>query len=104
MPNSKHSLVNLPPVPREGQLALLCAVEDVLGRTTELARRLTRAIASEEPVDLIEAQSAFDSLPDELRQKIAGEVRRLVAEEADDSGAADGANVVYLRPVPRSPR
>jgi hypothetical protein len=96
MPNRKHSLVSLPPVPREGQLVLLAVVEGVLGRSTELGRCLTRAIASEDPRDLIEAQSAFDALSAELRESIAVEVHLIVEKNERTGAAAD--NVIRLRP------
>jgi hypothetical protein len=98
MANRQHSLVSLPPAPPEGQIALLFAVEEVLGRTTELARRLTRAIASDELADLLKAQSVFEALPAEQRLRIAAEARRVVVDGARErpDGASD--NIVYLRP------
>jgi hypothetical protein len=98
MPNRKHSLISLPPELQEGQLALLCAVEEVLGRSTELARRLTRAIATDELSDLLRAQSAFDALPGEQRLRITGEARRVVEAGTRERPEAAGDNIVRLRP------
>src|SRR5882724_11917255 len=98
MPNRKHSLVSLPPVPREGQLVLLGAIEGVLGRSTELGRCLTRAIASEDPCDLMQAQSAFDALSAALRESIAEEVHLIVEQQERTGGSGiAAANVVRLR-------
>ncbi|SRR5258708_1768922 len=106
MRNREYSLITLPPVPREGQRVLLCAVEEVLGRGTALGRHLTRAIASEDPKDLMQAQSAFDALSAELRQTIAEQVRTRM--ETEEEGVLEGAladNIVPLRPrSPGSPR
>ncbi|MBI1773767.1 MAG: hypothetical protein HYR63_00335 [Proteobacteria bacterium] len=94
------SLVSLPPVPREGQLVLLCAVEEVLGRGTELGRYLTRAVATEDPLDLMQAQTAFDALPAELRQTIAGTVRERMRQDRQDEAdeLPPPSNLIRLRP------
>ncbi len=94
------SLVSLPPVPPEGQLVLLRAVEEVLGRGTDLGRCLTRVLATEDPLDLMQAQSHFDALPAELRQTIAGAVRERMRRERRDEAdeISVPANLVRLRP------
>ena len=101
MPNRKHSLIDFPPQPREGRLVLLRAIEGILGRETEVGRRLTRAIASEDARDLMQAQSAFDALTDDLRETINDEVRLLVeARRGPRFEIASRENVIPLRPRP----
>jgi hypothetical protein len=98
MPNRKHQMVTLPPVPREGQLVLLGAVEGLLGRHTEVGRCLTRAIASQELRDFLQAEAAFDALSAEQREHIADEVRLILEHDSEWSEASEFDNVVRLRP------
>ena len=71
-----------------------------LGRGTDLGRHLTRALATEDALDLMRAQSAFDEFPAELRQTIAGAVRERMRrnreEEAEDMPPP--SNIVRLKP------
>jgi hypothetical protein len=98
MPNRKHYIVSLPPVPREGQLVLLGAVEGLLGRHTEVGRCLTRAIASQELRDFLQAEAAFDALSAELRETIAEEVRLMLQHDSGWDLESEPDNLVRLRP------
>lgn len=54
-------------------------VAEVVGQRTEAYRDMLRAVESGEMVDLLLAQSSFDSLKPELRRQISEMVSGLVA-------------------------
>jgi len=62
-------------------------IGEIVGTRSEAYRDLMRAVESQEMVDLMLAQSSFDSLPPETRREIADKVERLVQEESDDAQA-----------------
>jgi hypothetical protein len=99
MSNRKQQIATLPAVPREGLLMLLGAIEKVMGRSTEVGRCLTRAIASHELRDLLRVQAGFDALSAEDREGVSTELRLMLEAEASrEEEPAAGGNVVSLRP------
>jgi hypothetical protein len=61
------------------QQILLSAVEAVLGEGTDVARYLAKAIDSDDALDLLLAQAAFEDLPSATKREIA----RRVAEQTE---------------------
>ncbi len=59
---------------RSAREILLDAVRVVVGRDSDVARYLTRAITSDDPLDLLLAQAAFDELDGALKRAIAREI------------------------------
>ncbi len=53
---------------------LLGAIETVVGANTDVARYLARAIDSNDPLDLLLAQAAFDELDPDYRRAVVTEV------------------------------
>lgn len=53
---------------------LLDTVNVVIGRDTDVARYLARAINSDDPLDLLLAQAAFDEMEGHLKRAVAREV------------------------------
>lgn len=65
-------------------------VAEVVGERTEAYRDMLRAVESGEVVDLMLAQSSFDSLEPEARRQISERVQQLVAQHmAGEIDAAD---------------
>jgi len=58
---------------------LLSAVEAVLGEGTDVARYLAKAIDSDDALDLLLTQAAFEDLPNETKREIA----RRVSEQTE---------------------
>jgi hypothetical protein len=56
---------------------------EIVGRDTEVYRDFIRAMKSDEMMHIILAQSSFDSLPGDVRRKIADRVEELVREHAE---------------------
>lgn len=71
-------------------------IAQVVGQRTEACRDMLRAVESGEMVDLLLAQSSFDSLQPEIRLRIAEMVQGLVARhlageiDATDPDAVGG--------------
>ena len=59
--------------PRE---ILLGAIESVIGSDADVARYLARAIESDDPLDLLLAQAAFDELDPQFRRAVVAEVEQ----------------------------
>lgn len=59
---------------RSAREILLDAVHVVVGRDSDVARYLTRAITSDDPLDLLLAQAAFDELDGSLKRAVAREI------------------------------
>lgn len=55
------------------------SIRAVVGERSEAYRDMLRAFESQQMVDLMLAQSSFDALPLDVRQKIAGLVKQRVA-------------------------
>jgi hypothetical protein len=53
---------------------LLDTVNVVIGRDTDVARYLARAINSDDPLDILLAQAAFDEMEGHLKRAVAREV------------------------------
>lgn len=53
---------------------LLDTVRTVIGRDSDVARYLARAIDSDDPLDLLLAQAAFDEMEGHLKRAVAREV------------------------------
>lgn len=65
-------------------------VAEIVGQRTEAYRDMTRAVQSGQVVDLMLAQSSFDALPLDVRQRISSAMSRLVAQHlAGDIDATD---------------
>jgi len=65
-------------------------VAEVVGERTEAYRDMLRAVESGQVVDLLLAQSSFDSLKPEARRRISELVKDLVAQHmAGDIDATD---------------
>lgn len=60
---------------------LLSAIESVLGRGTDVARYLTKAVQSSDALDLLLAQAAFDDLSSEVKTAIAERGRAETEQE-----------------------
>ena len=60
---------------------LLSAIESVLGRGTDVARYLTKAVQASDALDLLLAQAAFDDLSGEVKTAIAERVRAETEQE-----------------------
>jgi hypothetical protein len=56
------------------------SIGEIIGTRSEAYRDFMRAVESEEPVDMLLAQSAFDALSPDLRRRIADRVDELVRE------------------------
>ena len=65
---------------RSASEVLLGAINVVVGRDSDVGRYLTRAIKSDDPLDLLLAQAAFDELE--------GDVKRAIVREIETSTAA----------------
>jgi hypothetical protein len=63
---------------------LLNAIEGVLGPRSEAGRYLSRALDSDDPLDLLLAQAAFDELPAEKRRIIAERVMLMIEADITD--------------------
>ena len=59
---------------------LLEAIEDILGPEADVARYMTKAVTSDDALDLMLAQTAFDELDGSYRREIA----TVVAERVRD--------------------
>lgn len=67
-------------------------IAEVAGTRTEVYRDMTRAVTSGQMVDLMLAQSSFDSLKPDVRRAIAERVRDLVTQHlAGEIDATDPA-------------
>ena len=55
---------------------LLGAIETVIGADADVARYLARAIDSDDPLDLLLAQAAFDELDTGYRRAVVDEVEQ----------------------------
>ena len=55
---------------------LLSVIESVLGRGTDVARYLAKAVESNDALDLLLAQAAFEDLRPETKTAIAERVQR----------------------------
>lgn len=53
---------------------LLDALHIVVGRESDVARYLARAINSDDPLDLLLAQAAFDELDGQVKRAVAREI------------------------------
>ena len=60
---------------RSAREILLDAVHVVVGRDSDVARYLARAITSDDPLDLLLAQAAFDELEGVLKRAVAREIK-----------------------------
>ena len=58
---------------------LLGAIDAVVGRNTDVARYLTRAIKSNDALDLLLAQAAFDELDGEKKRAVVREIEARTA-------------------------
>lgn len=58
---------------------LLGAIDTVVGRNTDVARYLTRAIKSNDALDLLLAQAAFDELDGEKKRAVVREIEARTA-------------------------
>lgn len=59
---------------RSAREILLDAIKVVVGRDSDVARYLIRAINSDDPLDLLLAQAAFDELEGHHKRAVAQEV------------------------------
>lgn len=59
---------------RSASEILLDAIDRVVGRDTDVARYLVRAIESDDPLDLLLAEAAFDELDSAVKRAVAREV------------------------------
>lgn len=59
---------------RSASEILLDAVDLVVGRNSDVARYLARAIKSDDPLDLLLAQAAFDELEGDVKRAVAREI------------------------------
>ncbi|MBI1777210.1 MAG: hypothetical protein HYR63_17875 [Proteobacteria bacterium] len=59
---------------------LLEVIEDIIGPDTDVARYLAKAVRSEDPLDLMLAQAAFEELDAAYRADIAAAVRARVRQ------------------------
>ena len=50
------------------------AIDLVVGRNSDVARYLARAIKSDDPLDLLLAQAAFDELEGDVKRAVAREI------------------------------
>jgi hypothetical protein len=67
---------------REAMQLFATTIGEIVGTRSEAYRDLVRALESEQVVDMMLAQSSFDSLPAETRHEIATRVEELVAEKS----------------------
>ncbi len=61
-------------IKRSARQILLDAVHVVVGRDSDVARYLVKAINSDDPLDLLLAQAAFDELEVPLKHAVAREI------------------------------
>jgi hypothetical protein len=59
---------------RSAREILLDTVNVVVGRDTDVARYLARAINSDDPLDLLLAQAAFDEMEGHLKRAVVREI------------------------------
>src|SRR5260221_2920446 len=59
---------------------LLDAIEEILGPETDVARYMAKAVTSNDALDLMLAQTAFDELDGSYRNEIASAVARRVRD------------------------
>lgn len=69
-------------------------IAEVVGTRTEAYRDMLKAVESGQVVDLLLAQSSFDSLKPEVRRRISGMVQDLVAQHVADQIDATDPGVV----------
>jgi hypothetical protein len=67
---------------------LLEVIEDVLGPETDVARYLAKAVNSEDALDIMLAQTAFDELDPSYRREIAASVAARVRDQLKAARAA----------------
>ena len=73
---------------RSASEVLLGAIDVVVGRNSDVARYLTRAIKSDDPLDLLLAQAAFDELDGDLKRAVVREIETSTAAFHRRSNAA----------------
>jgi hypothetical protein len=61
-------------IKRSARQILLDAVHVVVGSDSDVARYLVKAINSDDPLDLLLAQAAFDELEGQLKRAVAREI------------------------------
>lgn len=59
---------------RSASKVLLDAIDVVVGRDSDVARYLSRAIKSDDPLDLLLAQAAFDELDGDLKRAVVNQI------------------------------
>lgn len=69
-------------------------IAEVVGTRTEAYRDMLKAVQSGQVVDLLLAQSSFDSLKPEVRRRISAMVQDLVAQHVADEVDATDPDVV----------
>ena len=62
------------PLPASPVRILLHVLEEIVGPESDVARYMTKAVQSEDPLDLMLAQAAFDELDVSYRSEIANAV------------------------------
>jgi len=62
------------PLPASPVRILLHVLEEIVGPESDVARYMTKAVQSEDPLDLMLAQAAFDELDVSYRSEISSAV------------------------------
>lgn len=70
-------------------------IADAVGQRTEVYRDMLKAVESGQVLDLILAQSSFDSLPPDVRRGISEKVKDLVARHV--AGELDATDPEAVR-------